>query len=163
MLPLWVRVSMAVMAMKKYSTHSDILNWSLSIRCSFVSYSVFNSKLMIHQKLLILSTQIGYSYPLVFLLGLYIYIYIYVWIIKLRYQYGFPSLFIVIRPYHQSLPSGLLDDIQYPHRAAVSKFLLVGKHWIVCVNGSIGERRLWIRLYFSSSVLHVLLVLFKRF
>ena len=41
---------------------------------------IFDPKLIIRLKSLALSNQIGYSYPVDFLLGLYIYIYIYSWI-----------------------------------------------------------------------------------
>ena len=48
-------------------------------------------------------------------------------------------------------PAALLDYILCSHRAVVDKFLLVVQYLLVHVKGSIGERRLWVRLYFSSS------------
>ena len=77
--------------------------------------------------------------------------------------HGFPGLFLSIRPNHPSLPAGLPYYILCPHRAVVSKFLLVGQHLYFHVKGFIRERHLWFRPCFSSSVPHVLFVLFAWF
>ena len=61
-------------------------------------------------------------------------------IIKLCCQRGSPRLFLAIRPYHSSLPAGLLEYILCLYRAVVCKFLLVGQHWHVRVLVSMGER-----------------------
>ena len=48
-----------------------------------------------------------------------------------------------IRTYHSPpLPAGLPNYILYPHRAVVSKFLLVGQHWHVHVKESLSEHPL---------------------
>ena len=70
------------------------------------------------------------------------------------------SLSLAIRLYHPLLPTGLQDYILRLKKVIVDKFLLVDQHLHVCVKGSTGERPLWVGLYFSSSVLHILLVLF---
>ena len=61
-----------------------------------------------------------------------------------------------IRLYRPSLPVSLLDYILSPYRAVVDKFLLVVQYLYVRVKGSTGERCLWVRPYFSTSVPHVL-------
>ena len=66
------------------------------------------------------------------------------------------SLSLSILLYHPSLPTGLLDYILCPNRAVVDRFQLVVKLLHVRVKGSIGERCLWVRSYFSSNVPHVL-------
>ena len=62
------------------------------------------------------------------------------------------SLSLAIRPYHPSLPAGLLDYITCPNRAVVDKFWLLVQHLPVLVKGSIGEGHLWVRPYLSRSV-----------
>ena len=64
---------------------------------------------------------------------------------------------------HPSLPAGLLDYIICPYRSVADKFQLVVQHLHVRVKGSIGERYIWVRPYFSTGVLHVLFVLFEWF
>ena len=65
-----------------------------------------------------------------------------------------------LHPYHLYLPLGPPEYIQCPHRAVVDTFLLVGQYWLVHVKGSIVVRNLWIHICSSSSVPHVLIVLF---
>ena len=72
------------------------------------------------------------------------------------------SLSLAIHPYHLSFPAGLLDYILCLYRAVVGKFLLVGQHWHIHVKGTI-EHHLWVHPCFSSSVLHVLFILFGWF
>ena len=66
------------------------------------------------------------------------------------------SLLRAIPLYHPWLPISLLDYIQYLYRVVVDKFKLVVQHLPIRVKGFVGERRLWFRSYFSSSVPHVL-------
>ena len=88
-------------------------------------------------------------------LKLYIYIYIYINIyIYIMSFHGFPWFSLTILLYHSLLPAGFLDYIPWP--VVVDKFLLVVQHLHICVNRSIVERRLWVLLYFSSSVSRVL-------
>ena len=68
--------------------------------------------------------------------------------------HGFPWFSLTILLYHSLLPAGFLDYIPWP--VVVDKFLLVVQHLHICVNRSIVERRLWVLLYFSSSVSRVL-------
>ena len=89
-------------------------------------------------------------------------------IIMSCYKHGIPwlslplsvSLSRAIRLYLPPLPTGPLDYIMCPYRAVVNWFKLFLQHFHVRVKGSIGERRLWVRFYFSNSVRHVLYVLF---
>ena len=59
--------------------------------------------------------------------------------------------------------------MSYPARVeglvnmVIGNFLLVGQHWHVHVMGFLGERLLWVRPCFSSSVSHALFVLFGWF
>ena len=73
------------------------------------------------------------------------------------------SLTLSICPYHPSLLTGLQDYILCHHRAVVGKFLSVGQHWHVHGKGFIGELYLWFSPCFSSSVPHVLFILFGWF
>ena len=73
------------------------------------------------------------------------------------------SLSLSLCPYHPSLPASPLNYIQCPHRCDVNKFFLVGQHWHVYLLGPIEERYLWVCPFFSTSVLHVLFVLFGCF
>ena len=57
----------------------------------------------------------------------------------------------------------LPNYIQCPHRADVTKFLLVSQYWYVHVQGSMEEYYLWVCLCFYSSVLHVLFILLGWF
>ena len=65
--------------------------------------------------------------------------------------------------YHPSTTVGPLDYFVCPYRTVVDRFSLVFQHLRVHVKGSIGESSLWVCPYFSSSVPHVLLVLFEWF
>ena len=65
--------------------------------------------------------------------------------------------------YHLLLPVGPLDYIQCPYKAVVDRFLSVVQHLNDRVKRSIGEYRLWVRSCFSSSVRHVLSVIFVWF
>ena len=94
---------------------------------------------------------------------IYIYIYIYSIFIKSHWLHRFPWLSLAIHPYHLLLPAGLPDNILCPYRAVVSKFWLVIQHWHIHVKGFIGESYLWVHPFFSSSVLHMLFVLFGWF
>ena len=69
------------------------------------------------------------------------------------------SLSLSVHLYRPSLRAGPLDCIQYPHRADVCQFLLVGQHWPVYTKEFTWERRWLIRFYFSKSTQHVLFVL----
>ena len=79
--------------------------------------------------------------------------------------FGFPwlSFAILPRPYHPSIQADPPDYVLCPYTAVIDKFLLVGHHLHVHVKGSIGERHLWVRPYFSSDDPHVLFVLFGWF
>ena len=77
-------------------------------------------------------------------------------IIKLCWQHRFPSLSLPIHPYHPSLLVGPTNYIQCPHSADVNKFLLVSPTLSCSCVGSIEEHHLWVYLFFSNSVLHVL-------
>ena len=72
--------------------------------------------------------------------------------------HGFPWLSLVTRLYRPSLLVSLLGYILCLHRAAVDKFQVVVHHLRVRVKGSIGSHRLWVRPYFTSSVLNVLFI-----
>ena len=63
-----------------------------------------------------------------------------------------PSL--TTSPYRSSLLAGPQGYIPYPHRAAVCRFELVVLLLLGHMRGSIGDRHLWARTCFSSSVLH---------
>ena len=65
------------------------------------------------------------------------------------------SLSLAMRLYHLSLPVSLLDDILFPYKVVVDKFVLLIQHLHVRLKGSIGECCLWVRPYFSSCVLRV--------
>ena len=78
-------------------------------------------------------------------------------------QHGFLWHSHAICLYHPYVPAGLLDYILCLYRAVVDKFLLVVQYSHIRVKRSIGERRLWVRRYYSSSVLHVLFILFGWF
>ena len=54
----------------------------------------------------------------------------------------------------------LLDCIQFPQTTDECKFLLVGQHWCLYVEESIGNHRLWFRTFFFRNALDVLFVLF---
>ena len=45
------------------------------------------------------------------------------------------TLSLSIRPYHPLLLAGSLNDVLYPHRSVVNKFLLVSQHWHIDVLG----------------------------
>ena len=76
-----------------------------------------------------------------------------------RNKHGFPWLSLTMRLYHPSLPIGLLDNILCPYWAILDKVLLVNQHLQVRVMRSIGERRLWVCPWFSSSIPHDLFML----
>ena len=61
-------------------------------------------------------------------------------------------------PYGSSLPAGPQGYTPYHHRAAECRFELVVLPILGHVKGYIGVHHLWVRPYFSSSVLLVLLV-----
>ena len=65
------------------------------------------------------------------------------------------SLSLAISPYRPLLPEGLQGYIPYRYWAAVCRFELVVQPLLVHVKGSTGVDNLWVRPYFSSSVLHV--------
>ena len=73
------------------------------------------------------------------------------------------SLSLTIRLHHPSLLAALLDYILCPYRAVDDMFSLVVQYLHIRVKGSIEERRLLVRLYFSRSVLYVLFVWFGPF
>ena len=72
------------------------------------------------------------------------------------------SLSLSFHPYYPSLP-GLPDDVLCPYRAIVGKFFLISQDRHVHMKGYNGEHYLWVRLCFSSSVLHILFDLFLWF
>ena len=93
--------------------------------------------------------------------SIYIYIYIYIYISLSCHAANLDfhdSLSTLV--YYPSLPAGLLDYFLYPYRTVVDKFLLVSQHLHIRVSGSIREHCLWVCLYFSSCVPHVLFVFF---
>ena len=100
----------------------------------------------------------------------YIYIYIYIYI-YMHHHHDEPQARIFLA-YSLSLSRSLSlssfvpiinRNILCPYWADVDKFLLVSQHLKVCVKRSLGESLLWVCPYFSSSVLHVLFVLFGWF
>ena len=65
-------------------------------------------------------------------------------------QHGFPWFSFYIHPYHLLLSVSRQSYILCPHRADVSKFLLISQHWSVCVCKSPKENIfLWVCPYFS--------------
>ena len=76
-------------------------------------------------------------------------------IIMLRCQHISPWPSLATRLYRPSFLGGLLGYILYRHRAVVYRFQLVVLPLLVHVKGSTGIYRLWVRPYFSSSVLYV--------
>ena len=73
------------------------------------------------------------------------------------------SVSLSIRFDRLSLLAGLPNCILCPSMVVVDKFFLVVQHLPVRGKGSIGERRLWARPYFSTSVPHVWHVWFALF
>ena len=60
------------------------------------------------------------------------------------------DFFLLIHPFHSAIT---LDRSSRLHSVSdVSKFLQIGHHRCVRMQNSIGERRLWVRSYFTSSV-----------
>ena len=79
----------------------------------------------------------------------------YIIIIMSCHPHGYPTPSLATSPYRSSPLAGLLDNIPYPHRAAVCMFelvvqLLIGHMW-----RTMGVHHFWARPCFSSSVLHV--------
>ena len=72
-------------------------------------------------------------------------------------------LFLAISTYHLSILVGLLDCIQYPHRADVCKSLQTCQHWFVHVLESIRQNYLWLHPYFSSSIPNAFFILLGWF
>ena len=72
-----------------------------------------------------------------------------------RCQHGSPWPSLATRLNRPSLRGSLRGYILYRHRAVAFRFLLVVLPLLVHVKGSTGVYHLWVRPYFSSSVLHV--------
>ena len=84
-------------------------------------------------------------------------------IIKVCQQHRFLWLPLIIPPSQTLLLAGPQDCIKCLHIADEYKFWLVSPNWCVHVQESIGECYLWVYLFFSNSVLHVLLILLGWF
>ena len=78
-------------------------------------------------------------------------------------NHGYLWLSLTIPFYPPSLPASLLDYILCPYRTLIDKFWLIGQHLHIHVKGFIGVHHLWVHSYISSSVPHVLSILFGWF
>ena len=76
-------------------------------------------------------------------------------IIMSCHQHGYPWTSLATPPNRPLLPAGLPGYIPYRHRAALCRSWLVVLPLLVHVKGSTGVHHLWVRLYFSSSLVRL--------
>ena len=81
-------------------------------------------------------------------------------VINSRRHHTFPWFPLSIRPYHPSHAEGPLNYIQCLQNADVKKSLPVSKTLNAHIQEFIGERCLWVRLFFPSNPHHVFLLFF---